>query len=40
MSPEESEKQQSAEKEKMAEEEGYGKVYNKTHEKRAEQSMS
>ena len=39
LSPEESEKQQAGEKEKM-EEEGYSKVYTKTHEKRAEQSMS
>ena len=40
LSPEESEKQQAAGKEKTAEEEGYGRVYTKTHEKRAEQSMS
>ena len=35
LSPEESEKQQAGEKEKMEEEEGYSKVYTKTHEKRA-----
>ena len=36
LSPEESEIQQTAEKGKTAEKEGYGKVYTKTHEKRAE----
>ena len=36
LSPEESEKQQAGEKEKTEEEEGYSKVYTKTHEKRAE----
>ena len=40
LSPEESEKQQTAEKEKTAEEEGYSRVYTKTHEKRAERCMS
>ena len=40
LSPEESEIQQTAEKGKMAEKEGYGKVYTKTHEKRAERSVS
>ena len=40
LSPEESKKQQTAEKGKTAEEEGYGRVYTKTHEKRAERSMS
>ena len=40
LSQEESEKQQAGEKEKMEEEEGYSKVYTKTHEKRAERSMS
>ena len=40
LSPEESEKQQAGEKEKMEEEEGYSKVYTKTHEKHAERSMS
>ena len=39
LSPEESDKQQVAGKEKT-EEEGYGKVYTKTHEKRAERSLS
>ena len=40
LSPEESEQQQIAEKGKTAEKEGYGKVYTKTHEKRAERSMT
>ena len=40
LSPEESEKQQTAEKEKTAEKEGYGKVYTKTQEKRAERTLS
>ena len=40
LSPEESDKQQASGKDKMEEEEGYGKVYTKTHEKRAERSLS
>ena len=40
LSPEESDKQQASGKDKTEEEEGYGKVYTKTHEKRAEQSLS
>ena len=40
LSPEEGEQQQVAEKGKTAEEEGYGKVYTRTHEKRAERSMT
>ena len=40
LSLEESEKQKAGEKEKTEEEEGYSKVYTKTHEKCAEQSMS
>ena len=40
LSPEEGEKQQAGEKQKMDEDEGYGKVYTKTHEKQAEQSLS
>ena len=40
LSPEEGEQQQIAEKGKMAEEEGYSKVYTKTHEKRAERSVT
>ena len=40
LSPEESDKQQTSGKDKMEEEEGYSKVYTKTHEKRAEQSLS
>ena len=40
ISPDESDKQQTSGKDKTEEEEGYGKVYNKTHEKRAEQSLS
>ena len=39
LSPEESDKQQASGKDKMEEEEGYSKVYTKTHEKRAEQSL-
>ena len=39
LSPEESEKQQAGEKEKADEEEGYSKVYTKTHEKCAERSL-
>ena len=38
LSLEESDKQQASGKEKTEEEEGYRKVYTKTHEKRAEQS--
>ena len=33
-------KQQASVKDKMDEEEGYGKIYTKTHEKRAERSLS
>ena len=40
LSLEEGEKQQGTEKERTEEEEGYGRVYIKTHEKRAELSMS
>ena len=40
LSSEEGEKQQAGEKQKMDEDEGYGKVYTKTHEKWAEQSLS
>ena len=40
LSPEESDKQQTSGKDKTEEEEGYGKVYTKTHEKRAERSLS
>ena len=40
ISLDESDKQQTSGKDKMEEEEGYGKVYTKTHEKRAEQSLS
>ena len=40
LSPEEGDKQQAGEKEKTEEGEGYGKVYTKTHEKQAEQSLS
>ena len=39
LSPEESDKQQTSGKDKMEEEERYGKVYTKTHEKRTEQSL-
>ena len=40
ISPDESDKQHTSGKDKMEEEEGYGKVYTKTHEKRAERSLS
>ena len=40
LSPEESDKQQASEKEKTEEKEGYGKVYTKTHKKRAERSLT
>ena len=40
LSPDESDKQQISGKDKTEEEEGYGKVYTKTHEKRAERSLS
>ena len=40
LSPEEGEKQQTSEKQKTDESEGYGKVYTKTHKKRAKQSLS
>ena len=40
LSAEESEKQQAGDKEKTEEEEGYSKVYTKTHEKHAERSIS
>ena len=40
LSPDKSDKQQTSGKDKMEEEEGYGKVYTKTHEKRAERSLS
>ena len=40
LSPEEGDKQQTSEKQKADEDEGYGKIYTKTHKKRAEQSMS
>ena len=40
LSPEESEKQQAGKKEKTEGEEGYSKVYTKSHEKRAKRSMS
>ena len=40
LSPEESDKQQASGKDKTEEEEGYAKVYTKTHEKRAERSLS
>ena len=39
LSPEESDKQQTSGKDKTEEEEGYGKVYTKTHKKRAERSL-
>ena len=39
LSPEESKKQQAGKKEKTEEEEGYSKVYTKTHEKCAKRSM-
>ena len=40
ISPDKSDKQQTSGKDKTEEEEGYGKVYTKTHEKRAERSLS
>ena len=40
ISPDEGDKQQASGKDKMDKEEGYGKVYTKTHEKRAERSLS
>ena len=40
LSLEEGEKQKTSEKQKVDEDEGYGKIYTKTHEKRAERSMS
>ena len=40
ISPDEGDKQQASGKDKTDEEEGYGKIYTKTHEKRAEQSLS
>ena len=40
ISPDEGDKQQASGKDKTDEEEGYSKVYTKTHEKRAEQSLS
>ena len=40
LSPEEGDKQQTSGKDKMDEEEGYAKVYTKTHEKRAERSLT
>ena len=40
LSPDEGDKQQALGKDKTDEEEGYGKIYTKTHEKRAEQSLS
>ena len=40
LSPEEGEKQQTSEKQKTDEREGYSKVYTKTHEKWAKQSLS
>ena len=40
ISLDEGDKQQASGKDKMDKEEGYGKVYTKTHEKRAEQSLS
>ena len=40
LSPEESDKQQASGKDKTEEEVGYGKVYTKIHEKRAERSLS
>ena len=39
LSPEEGDKQQTSGKDKMDEDEGYAKVYTKTHEKRAERSL-
>ena len=40
LSPEEGEKQQTSEKQKADKDEGYGKIYTKTHEKWVERSMS
>ena len=40
ISPDESDKQQTLGKDKTDEEEGYGRIYTKTHEKRAERSIS
>ena len=40
ISPDEGDKQQASAKDKTDEEEGYGKIYTKTHKKRAEQSLS
>ena len=40
LSLDEGDKQQASGKDKTDEEEGYGKIYTKTHEKRAEQSLS
>ena len=39
LSPDESDKQQTSGKDKTEEEEGYGKIYTKTHEKGAEQKL-
>ena len=39
LSPDEGDKQQASGKDKTDEEEGYGKIYTKTHEKRAERSL-
>ena len=40
LNPDESDKQQTSGKDKTEEEEGYGKIYTKTHEKRAKRSLS
>ena len=40
LSPDKGDKQQASGKDKTDEEEGYGKIYTKTHEKRAERSLS
>ena len=40
ISPDEADKQQASGKDKTDEQEGYGKIYTKTHEKRAERSLS
>ena len=40
ISPDKGDKQQTSGKDKTDEEEGYGKIYTKTHEKRAERSLS
>ena len=40
ISPDESDKQQTSGKDKTDKEEGYGRIYTKTHEKRAERSIS